>query len=116
MSLSRTIAQSIVKNNLPLESVVERLKTYKLLPLLTPIMHHLRVLEKQSSREDTLEIESPFPVSDESLAVILKKSGSKKESKYHITITPSILAGWKARYRGKLYDGSAERIIRQLVG
>ena len=36
-------------------------------------------------------------------------------SPHEVTINKNILAGFKARYKGKLYDGSAERIMRQLI-
>jgi F0F1-type ATP synthase delta subunit len=114
MILSRTIAHTIVKHNISIDDVAEVLARYKLLALLVPIKHHLEKMGKLESSIDTLRIESPFPVSADALARILKLTGGTA-SKSEITINKELLAGFKARYQGKLYDGSAERIIKQLI-
>ncbi len=114
MILSRTIAHTILKHNMSIDDVAEVLARYKLLALLVPIKHHLEKMGKMESSIDTLRIESPFPISDAALARILKITGGEA-SKSEIAINKDLLAGFKARYQGKLYDGSAERILKQLT-
>jgi F0F1-type ATP synthase delta subunit len=114
MTLSQTIAQTIWKHHSNIDDVVMVLKKYKLLPLLLPVKHHLEKIATMESKTDVVRIESPFPLSQESLASIIERTGSST-AKSEVTINKDLLAGWKARYQGKLYDGSAERIVNQLL-
>lgn len=114
MILSHSIAKTIIKNNIKIDVVIDVLRKYKLLSLLIPIKRHLEKLEKMESTEGTLRIESPFMVSPESLTRILEITDGKN-AHHEVVINKDILAGFKARYKGKLYDGSAERIIKQLT-
>ena len=71
-------------------------------------------MSQVSLRNDTIRIESPFPLSVPALETIQKMIGViGVETK--VTINKSILAGFKARYKGILYDGSAERIIKEIT-
>ena len=115
MSLSRKLATHIVEGTASVTSLVELLTKYKMLSLLPSIQKAVKQMLLSSQKVDTLMIESPFPLSTPALERILGIVGDP-HAITEVTIQKSILAGFKARYKGKLYDGSAERISKQLLG
>ncbi|MBP6948491.1 MAG: F0F1 ATP synthase subunit delta [Candidatus Pacebacteria bacterium] len=114
MTLSRKIATLLLEKNVSVDDVVKTLTTYNLLGLIPAIKESVIEMSAHTKSENTLAIESPFPLSDEIIAHI-KKITKSNDVTHEITINKHILAGFKARYKGILYDGSAERIIRQLI-
>lgn len=114
MSLSHTLAHSIVKKNLRIEDVVASLKKYKLLSLLPSILRTIKQIHKGEETRDSLVIESPFPLQDIATKRVREIIGDTN-AKEVVIINKHLLAGFKARHKGRLYDGSAERIIRQLM-
>ena len=72
-------------------------------------------MSAQVGKNDSIIIESPFPLSDDSIKKIKRIVGNDI-AEHEVMINPQVLAGFKARFRGTLYDGSAERIIKQLTG
>jgi F0F1-type ATP synthase delta subunit len=114
MSLSRNLAYALTKKNVPLEDVIARLRKYNLLAIL-PVLHAaLLQINEGETTKNTIAIESPFPLSKDALTNVQKIVGDKV-APHEVTINKNLLAGFKARYKGKLYDGSAERIIQQLL-
>lgn len=114
MTLSRKLATLIIEKNVTVEDVSVILTKYNLLGLLPSILVNVEEIASHTKKGDTLAIESPFPLADEAVARIKDMTGNK-ESSHEITINKNLLAGFRARFKGKLYDGSAERIIRQLT-
>lgn len=114
MSLSRSIAEKIVEKNISLDDVLATLRGYDLLALLPSIKRDIEKLSREEGDKETIHIESPFPLGEKALAKIKRIVGNDL-AKTEITINKELLAGFKARYKGKLYDGSAERIIKQLT-
>ena len=113
MTLSRNIAETIVKKGASVEMVVETLRTYKLLSLLPSIKKAAEQMKRSESGSEAIAIESPFPLDETALARIKRIVGNDL-APHAVTINPDLLAGFKARFKGMLYDGSAERIIKQL--
>lgn len=114
MSLSRTLAIRIVKGPASVTSVVALLTKYRMLSLLPSIHKAVLQLSASSKHVDTVMIESPFPLSLPALETIMNIVGTKGTTS-EVSINKHILAGFKARYKGKLYDGSAQRLITQLT-
>jgi F0F1-type ATP synthase delta subunit len=114
MNLSRAIAKVTMKKNISVVDVVEVLRKYNLLSLLPSIKRDIEKLTRDKGFEDTVHIESPFEIDNEALGRIKRVIGNDL-AKTEVTINKNILAGFKARFKGKLYDGSAERIIRKLA-
>lgn len=114
MNLSQKIAKFIVEKNLDIDSVVEVLRSYKLLSLLPSIKEAIQKMDSNTAVRDTVLIESPFEVSDEALKSIKRIVGNDL-APHEVTINKELLAGFKARFKEKLYDASAERIIRNLT-
>jgi F0F1-type ATP synthase delta subunit len=114
MTLSRKLAQLIVEKNVPVDDVVAMLTTYNLVGLLPAILERVKDLGVSTKSGNTLTIESPFPLTDAAITHIKDMTGNSKVM-HEVTINKNILAGFKARFKGTLYDGSAERIIRQLT-
>ena len=114
MTLSRKLAQLIVEKGVAIDDVAETLRTYKLLSLLPAISKAVMQFSKDESARDTVHIESPFNLSADAVAHIKRLVGNDM-AQHEVTINKNLLAGFKARFKGKLYDGSAERIISQLT-
>jgi F0F1-type ATP synthase delta subunit len=114
MTLSRKIAELIVGKNLHVDDAIEKLREYGLMPLLPSIMDAVIKITRDQGSAETLRVESPFPLDATALARIRRIVGNDL-AETEVTINKSILAGFKARFKGKLYDGSAERIIKQLT-
>lgn len=114
MPLSRKLASYLISEKVTLDDIVVFLTKYKLLTLLPSIKQALVQMSYTVARNETITIESPFPLGDQSLQKI--KGMTKNPSAPHmVVINKNILAGFKATYQGIMYDGSAERIIKQLM-
>jgi F0F1-type ATP synthase delta subunit len=113
MSLSRKLATYLIEGKATLDDVIDLLVKYKLLTLLPLIKGALVQMAASAHVKSTLMIESPF---DLSLSSIKKIQGivGNESSPYEVTINKKVLAGFKAKYKGMMYDGSAERIIKQI--
>jgi F0F1-type ATP synthase delta subunit len=114
MTLSRDIANLILHKNLQVEDAVEILRKYDLLALLPSIQESLAQMTKVQGEEHSIYVETPFPIEEKTIGKIQKMIGSSV-APVRVVINKNILAGFKARYRGKLYDGSAERIIKEFT-
>lgn len=114
MTLSYKLAKLMIEKNLSADEVVETLRKYKLLGLLPTIRDIAVQMSSLKSAGDTITIEAPFALSEEAIMHIKKMTGNVTV-KHEVTINKNILAGFRARWKGKLYDGSAERIIKQLT-
>lgn len=114
MTLSRNIAELIVKKNVKIGDVEETLRSYNLLALLPNILVAVKKITEDVGKENTIHIETPFELDEEALTRIKRIVGNDLADT-EVTINKDILAGFKARFKGKLYDGGADRIIRQLT-
>lgn len=115
MILSRKIADVIVRKGAKIDDVVEALRTYNLLSLLPSIKKAVEQMNRDELSQEIIAIESPFPLDVAAIARIKRIAGNDL-ALHSFTINKNLLAGFKARFKGKLYDGSAERIIKQLIG
>lgn len=114
MSLSRKLASRILLKQSSLEEVVTLLRKYKMLSLLPSIRTSMLQMSDALEKKESIIIETPFPLSDESIKKIKRIVGNDIAS-HEVIINKNILAGFQARFKGILYDGSAQRIIRQLL-
>jgi F0F1-type ATP synthase delta subunit len=114
MTYSRVLAKYIVDNKTSVDALFASLKSFGLLSLLPEICVEVKALRAKMLEQEKIEIESPFPLDNDAVARIKRIVGNDI-APYEVTISPKLLAGFKARFKGKLYDGSAERIMRQLL-
>lgn len=114
MPLSRKLAICILQEKIPLDEVLNLLIKYNLLGLIPFIKTSLSQMSLDIHKHNTIMIETPFELSQDSVKKIKEIIG-KQDVPHAIFINKNILAGFKAKYNGLLYDGSAERIIRQLT-
>lgn len=114
MSLSRNIAKLLSTEHTTFSDVIAVLTKYKMLSLLPSIKQSLVQMSSRVDTEDTIMIETPFLLSDDAVKKVKRIIGNDTAG-HEVIINKSILAGFKARFRGTLYDGSAERIIKQLM-
>lgn len=115
MSLSRTLATLIISERTTVPRVTELLGKYKMLSLLPSIKQAIIQVSRVSNKKDTIMIESPFPLSDDAIKKVRDIVGDTT-APHEVVLNRQLLAGFKARFKGIAYDGSAERIIRQLLG
>lgn len=114
MSLSRKLAVLIIEEKTTVNEVFALLVQYKMTSILPSIKKALVQVSSQKGEQDLIEIESPFPLSDDAARKIKRIIGNDIAN-HEVVINKNILAGFKARFRGMLYDGSAERIIKQIT-
>jgi F0F1-type ATP synthase delta subunit len=114
MSLSRDLAHIIIEKGVSVKNVEKVLRAYKLLSLLPFVLEDVKRLEQNTKVRDTIAIESPFPLSEKAIARVKRIVGNDIAD-HAVTINKSVLSGFKARFKGRLYDASAERIIKQLI-
>ena len=114
MSLSFLIAKQIVNEKATVEQVIFLLKKYKMLALLPSIKHSVVKLYNEQNKKESIIIETPFELSDSAVTTIKRIVGNDT-AHHEVVLNKHILAGFKARFKGVLYDGSAERIIKQLL-
>ena len=93
MTLSRTIAQTIVKKNMHIDTLVEVLESYNLLQLLPSIKKELLHYEAHLRDENALVIETPFLLTQKSLDSIHEIIGAKSDTAT-ITFVEDLLAGF----------------------
>lgn len=116
MSLSRNIAKEIVKKDIDVKIVTSVLLKYNLLSLLPSILKDVKHIYGKVNTYDTLAIESPFKINKKALIAVQKIVGKEASNATKtISINKNLLAGFKARFQGKLYDASAERVIKHLL-
>lgn len=113
MPLSRTLALYLAHGKASLDDVITLLSTYKLLDLLPSIKNALTQISSQVHKKDFILIESPFALSAHSIEKIKGMVGDA-HAPHEVIINKRILAGFKATFKGMMYDGSAERIVKQL--
>jgi F0F1-type ATP synthase delta subunit len=113
MSLSRKIAKTIVEHAIKVEHLETVLREYNLVSLLPAIKDEVEKLYSHAS-DSVVQIESPFDLSLESIATIKRIVGNDL-AEANVSINKDILSGFKALFKGRLYDGSGERIIKQLT-
>jgi F0F1-type ATP synthase delta subunit len=114
MKLSRNIARLLVEKKVTLEDVVSMLRGYKMLGVLPSVEKAVKEIHEGENDKGTMKIESPFPLSDEAVSTIKRIVGNDI-APHKVTINTKLLAGFKVRFKERLYDGSAERIIKKLL-
>ena len=114
MPLSQTLALFLIEGKVTIDDIVTLLTKYKMLSLLPQIHKAVRKLQISIKDKESIIIESPFSLSEDSVRKIKRIVGNDLANT-EVVIKENILSGFKARYKGKLYDGSGERIIQQLL-
>jgi F0F1-type ATP synthase delta subunit len=114
MSLSRNLANVIFKKDPNIDDVIMLLEKYKLLSVLPSLLGTLRYLRDADIKETELRIESPFPIDDMAQSSIKRMLGNT-DAKYTVVINKELLAGFKVRFNGTLYDASAQRMIQRFL-
>lgn len=111
MPTSSQIANLIIQNTLPLDSVKEVLSRHNasaMWPIiLKKLEHELRLI----SPVNVLEIATDLPT--ETLSQIKSRIYNDKED-VKVVLNPKLLAGFKASLGYKSIDASALRIIKQI--
>lgn len=113
MVLSHKLAKLLVENKITVQSCISFLEENKLTSLLPTILRIVKNRVSKNITHETLMIESPFNLSSDSIKKIKRIIGNDL-AVHKETINPKLLAGFRARFKGTLYDASAIRITEQL--
>lgn len=95
--------------------LISFLEKRKLLSLLPGIHKELTTLQKEREEKDMVTIETPFLLEDAALLSIQSIVGAEPGTKEKVKENKKLLSGFRAIYKGKSYDASGERIIRELI-
>ena len=128
MNQSKNIADIALKNlnsGAPLDKVLvavrETLQKYKLENLYKSVLMQIQQGLEKSGKENTLYIEAPYNLSLENIKKIEKivrekivEQNVEKNSQSVQVLDESLLAGWRAVHKGKVYDASAKSHITNL--
>ncbi|MFA6608352.1 MAG: F0F1 ATP synthase subunit delta [Candidatus Paceibacterota bacterium] len=114
MTLSRKIAQTILEKNISIKDLTETLSSYNLLSILPSVLKDIKQISCNNNKNETILIESPFEINKDAIARIKRIIGNDL-APHEVIINKKLLAGFKARFKGRLYDGSAERIIKEFI-
>lgn len=112
--LSRTLATLLYKEKIHVHGVLAYLSQHNLTSLVRPVLLHMQKLKRIEDERNTLRIESPFPLERTSVKAITHLVGEEVHAVTE-TLKPELLAGFVARYKGKEYDASAQRIITNFI-
>lgn len=85
-----------------------------MLGLLPAVKKSLIEISHRSETRTTVMIESPFLLTSESIQRIKRIVGNDL-APHDVSVNKNLLAGFKARYKEILYDGSAERVIKTFI-
>lgn len=113
MVLSHKLAKLLIENKITVKSCISFLEENKLTSLFPTILRLVKNMSYKKNNYETLIIESPFNLSDSSIKKIKRIVGNDLAI-HKEEINPKLLAGFRARFRGTLYDASAKRIVDQL--
>jgi F0F1-type ATP synthase delta subunit len=111
---AKALAHILIKGNISHELIFSFLEKRKLLTLLPEIVKELQKIQKSEDLAQTLQIQTPFPLNDEAKKSIEDLVGSSHKNT-KVIVQKSLLSGFTATYEGKLYDASAQRILRELI-
>jgi F0F1-type ATP synthase delta subunit len=122
MKYTESIARSMrtkIQKGIALEKVLEKteqvLKEEGQYVFFAPALIRLKQLLKQDQQFETLNIEAPFLLAKEQVDKISQKVTGKQVELKEFKLNENLLAGFTARYKGKLYDGSARQYITKLA-
>ncbi|MEN9880993.1 MAG: hypothetical protein RLZZ308_176 [Candidatus Parcubacteria bacterium] len=113
-SLSHKIAAAVYTHKIEGGAVIAVLEKYRLTALLPEICTILKQIFEKEKEGKSVVIHTPFFLSDEAVSHIKKKIGAEHATS-RVILKKNLLAGFKATYNNTLYDGSAERIIKQFI-
>ena len=108
------MAHTVIEKEVSAEKLADALRKYNLLSLLPSIKKDIEKLSRLGKLTEMIAVESPFPLDERALARVKRIVGNDL-AEASVSINKDLLAGFKARYKGRLYDGSAERIIKAFI-
>lgn len=74
----------------------------------------LSILLRKDQDYSTLVIQSPFSLEDQQVDQISNKVTGESNTRRDMQINKNLLAGFRATYKGRVYDGSARQYITKL--
>ncbi len=94
------------------ENFFQFLKKKKLLVLLPQIYKHVQRLERESKKEHTLFITSPYQLSSEDIEEIQKLVGVQ-DAPVEVKEDKTLIGGFSASYGERIYHGSLKNQLAQ---
>ena len=112
--LSRKIAKLLYNQKISVDDTVSFLKKHNLLSIYPNILSYLEFKKRKHVSFNSLIIESPFKLDEDSKEKI-KKISSYEKGEIKEMLNEDLLAGFVTRYKGKELDASAQRVIEDFT-
>ena len=116
---SRTLAKTALnlaqgpEPDAAIKRFVSYLRDYNLVGLMPQILRHLERENEAAARKDTLEVFTRYPLS-KALMNQLKDLANAQDATVVEHKDEALLGGFRATYRGKIYDGSVKTQLDRL--
>jgi len=112
---TKAFAILLFSGRIEVNALTAFLEKRKLFSLLPGIQKELALLEERKKKSGMVTIESPFTPDENAKAHIHKLIGVEAGAEDILVENKALLSGFRALYKGKSYDASGERIIRELI-
>ncbi len=112
---SKALSLLLVSEKISVSEMLTFLEAKKLLSLLPEIMRELKLRKDELRNEKLLTLETPFPLSDESVDTIKELLTIKEDCEVKQKERRDLLSGFRATYKHQSYDASARKLINQLT-
>lgn len=112
--LSRNIAKLLINEKISVDDAVSFLKKHNLLSIYPNMLAYLEFKKRKHVSFNSLIIESPFKLDEESREKI-KKIAGYENGEIKEMLNEDLLAGFVTRHKGKELDASAQRVIEDFT-
>ncbi len=113
-SIYKLSKDSSLKKEDVLNTILDYINIHKLEPLLSQTVRYLEMKEKKELIWDTLNIESGLTIDDFIVKDIKERLNATQTGKVSIVINKELIGGFKAIYRGVIYDASIKNQLQLL--
>lgn len=121
MVSSHELAQSLIhlleiedSKEKTLEAFIAFLEENNLLVQLPHIIQRLENYSREQKKHNTLVIESPFSLSQETRTLIQKQSNAEDAEDVSVIENKNLLGGFRATYQGRVVDASLRTNLQAL--
>lgn len=80
---------------------------------LPQILRHLERISQDEQEFGRVQVQSPFPLDDSVITAIKMRLGAQ-DADVAVSQEPQLIGGFRAMYKGMLYDASMQNVLKQL--
>jgi F0F1-type ATP synthase delta subunit len=82
---------------------------------LPQVLRHLERISREEQDFESVQVQTPFPLDDGAVNAIKTKLGAG-DAQVSVSEHPDLIGGFRAMYKGMLYDASMQNVLKQLQG